>query len=279
MGILLRRTAFLVCFFAALAGSVAAQVLNMSHDLTTLGIANQNLTPNNSSLDARPLFQAALNYVQIHPVQTLTLDTGAYYLLTNTQANAVVLFPNLSNMTIDLAGSTIYFVGPQLPNGLQLYYCSSVTLTNFQIDYIHPPYTHVQLTSVDTVNRLLKYQTLPNWPDPASFNTLTDPFSGGPIEGYWAAIFRNGLIVPGTSRTLLQAPFTNNTLTIQDMFPWAQSSDSTTLLTLAVSMREQRSSTTTHVKHHRRNCFGCECPVNAGGSIGEGSVDKERVTS
>ena len=229
MRILARRVRFLVYFVAALAGSVAAQVLNMSHDLTTLGIAAQNMTPNNPSLDARPLFQAAINYVQNHPVQTLTLDTGAYYLLTNTQANAVLLFPNLSNMTIDLAGSTIYFVGPQLPNGLQLYYCSNVTLTNFQIDYIHPPYTHVQLTSVDTVNRLLKYQPLPGWPDPASFNTLTDPFSGGPIEGYWAAIFRNGNIVPGTSRTLLAAPFTNNTLTIQDTFPWAQAPTLATL--------------------------------------------------
>jgi hypothetical protein len=33
--------------------------LNMSHDLVTLGIAGQNLTPNNPSLDARPLIQAA----------------------------------------------------------------------------------------------------------------------------------------------------------------------------------------------------------------------------
>src|ERR1700752_3016564 len=99
MGILLHRTAFLVCFFVALAGSVAAQVLNMSHDLLTLGIAQQNLTPNNPSLDARPLIQAAIQYIESHPVQTLTLDTGAYYLLTNTQPNAVLLFPNLSNMT------------------------------------------------------------------------------------------------------------------------------------------------------------------------------------
>jgi hypothetical protein len=77
----------------------------------------------------------------------LTLDTCAYYLLTNTQNNAVLLFPNLNNMTIDLAGSTMYFNGP-LVLPLQLYYCSNVTLTNFQIDFVHPPYTHVQLTSV-----------------------------------------------------------------------------------------------------------------------------------
>jgi len=229
VGILAHRAALLSWCFTSLAGCVAAQVLNMSHDLTTLGIANQNLTPNNSSLDARPLFQAALNYVQSHPVQTLTLDTGAYYLLTNNQSNGVLLFPQLSNLTVDLAGSTLYFNGPLVPNGLVLYYCSNLTLTNFQIDFVHPPYTHVQLTSVDTVNRLLRYQPLPNWPDPSSFNTLTDPFSGGPIQGYWAAIFRNGSIVPGTTRTLLQAPFTNNTITIQDQSPWAQAPTLATL--------------------------------------------------
>lgn len=235
------RAAILLALALAL-GSVrlAAQVLNMSHDLVPLGIASQNLSPNNPSLDAAPLFQATLSYVQGHSMQTLTLDTGAYYLLTNQQSNAVLIFNTLSNLTIDLAGSTIYFNGPQFPNGLLLNYCSNLIMKNFQIDYVHLPYTHVQLTSVDTVNRLLKYQTLPNWPDPASFNTLTDPFSGGPIGGYWAAIFRNGSIVPGTSRTLLKAPFNNNTLTIQDTSPWAQSATLSTLRaadTIAVTTR------------------------------------------
>ncbi len=212
-------------------GSVSTQAttVNMSHDLVTLGIASQNLTPNQPTLDARPLVQAALGYAQNHPVDVLTLDKGDYYLLTNEQSSAVLVVPSLSNVMIDLAGSKLYFVGPQLPNGLQLYYCTHVTLTNFTIDYLHPPYTHVRLASVDTVKRLLKYELLPGWPDPATFNSLTDPFSGGPIEGYWAAIFRNGSIVPGTTRTLLQAPFTGEALPIQDSAPWAQSATLATL--------------------------------------------------
>jgi len=213
---LLRRAAFLVCLVAALAGSASAQVLDMSHDLVTLGIAPQNLTPNNPSLDARPAFQAALNYVQSHPVQTLTADTGAYYLLSATQGNAVLIFPNLSNITIDLAGSTIYFNGPQLPNGLQLFYCSNVTLTNFQIDFVHPPYTHVQLVSVDTVNRLLRYQTLAGWPDPATLYNLSNQ---SVVEAYWAVFFRNGSIVPGTTRTLLQPPFISSTINVPAASP------------------------------------------------------------
>lgn len=210
-----------------LQGRVTAQTINMSHDLVSLGIASQNMAPNSPSQDARPLFQAAANYAQGHAVQILTADTGAYYLLSNTQSNAVLLFAN-SNLTIDLAGSTLYFKGPLVPSGMQLYYCSNVTLENFQIDFVNPPYTHVQLTSVDTVNRLLHYQTLAGWPDPSIFNSLTDPY-GGPIQGFWGTMFRNGSVVPGTTRTLLQAPFINNTITIADGSPWAQAATLATL--------------------------------------------------
>jgi hypothetical protein len=224
MGMLLRRAAFLVCCLAAQGGSASAQVLNMSHDLVTLGIAQQNLAPNNPSLDARPLFQAAIQYIQNHPgqIQTLTLDTGAYYLLTQEQSNAVLVFPVLTNLTIDLAGSTIYFKGPLLPDGLLIYYCTNVTLKNFNTDYLNPPYTHVQLASVDTVNRLLHYQTLAGWPDPSSFNNLVDP-SGGQIQ-FWGAIFRNGQMLPATNRMALSLPINNDTLTLtQDQTPWTQS--------------------------------------------------------
>jgi hypothetical protein len=103
------------------------------------GIASQNLVPNNPSLDARPLFQAALQYVQSHSIQPLTLDSGSYYFLTYQQSNAILIFPNMSNLTIDLAGSTLYLPGPLLSGGLFVYYSSQLTLQNFQIDYLNPP--------------------------------------------------------------------------------------------------------------------------------------------
>jgi hypothetical protein len=103
----------------------------MSHDLVTLGIASQNLAPNNPDLDARPLIEAAAQYAQNNHYQTLTLDRGNYYLLSNQQDNGVLLI-NVSNMTIDFAGSTLYFTGPLLPNGITLYQCSHVTLTIYR---------------------------------------------------------------------------------------------------------------------------------------------------
>jgi hypothetical protein len=220
------RRAFFLASLLTFYGAAQGQILNMSHDLVTLGIASQNLAPNNPDLDARPLIEAAAQYAQNNHYQTLTLDRGNYYLLSNQQANGVLLI-NVSNMTIDFAGSTLYFTGPLLPNGITLYQCSHVTLTNLQTDFLNPPYTHVQLTSVDTANRLLYYQALAGWPDPTTFNGLTSPF--GDTVNDVAAFFRNGAIIPGTSRTQLAGPFSNDTLAITDPAPWAQAATLATL--------------------------------------------------
>jgi hypothetical protein len=219
--VFLRAT--LLLFFTFFPAGAVAQVLNMSHDLVPLGIAARNMTPNMPSLDSTPLFQAALNYVQSHTVQTLTVDSGNYYLLSATQGNAVVIAGNLSNLTVDLAGSAIFFKGPQLPNGIQLFYCTNVTLENFRIDFVNPPYTHVQLVSVDATNRILHYQTLSGWPDPSTLYNISNQSA---VEAYWAAFFRNGAIVPATTRTLLQpvaqpgqAPFANSTISVPAASP------------------------------------------------------------
>jgi hypothetical protein len=209
--------------------NVTAQILNMSHDLVPLGIATQNLAPNVSSQDARPLIQATLQYVQNHPVQVLTLDKGDYFLLTAQQPNATLLFPRLGNMTVDLAGSTIYFNGPLLPNGIDVFQCTNFTLKNFTIDFLNPPYTHVQITSVDPAQRLLHYQLLQGWPDPSTFNNLTTP-AGGAMKGFgqrcfeWSHCSRN-------DPNVLSRPVAGNTLTlVPDGTPWTQSAPLSTLL-------------------------------------------------
>jgi hypothetical protein len=214
MGIARYWLVWLSFFLMFAPGRILGQTLNMSHDLVPLGIAAQNMTPNVPTLDSTPLFQAAVNYASTHPITTLTVDQGDYYLLTNTQPNATVLFFNFSNLTVDLAGSTLYFDGLNMPGGLLLLNSTQSTLTNFQIDYVNPPYTHVMLTSIDTSNRLLRYQTLPGWADPSAFNEYPPS---------WTAVFRNGAIVPGTTRMAWTGTISSNTISLfQDGAPWSQ---------------------------------------------------------
>ena len=194
--------------------------LNLSRDLVTLGIASQNLTPNQPMLDARPLFDAALGYVRAHSVSVLTVDKGDYYFLTSDTPTAYVSIVQLSNLTIDLAGSTIFFQMPFL-RGFAIAACQNVTLTNFICDFLTPPFTEVALTSADPNARTLSYSTLPNWADPATFNNVTTP-TGAPV--LWAVIFRNGEILPGTSRMRISPTIANNVLPLSpDTTPWSQS--------------------------------------------------------
>ena len=198
--------------------------LNLSRDLVKLGIASKNLAPNDPSLDARPLFQAALQYVKNAQTQRLTVDPGAYYFLTPENSTTYLTLSAITNLTVDLAGSTIYFANSFL-QGFSLSNCRHVLLTNFQIDFLNPPYTYVRLASVDPSRRTLTYTALPGWPDPA---TLTTPSSISTV--IWAAVFRNNRIVAGTSRMQVSQSIADNVLSlVQDDTPWTQAS---TLLSL-----------------------------------------------
>jgi hypothetical protein len=105
--------------------------------------------------------------------------------------------------------------------------CQGFTLTNFQIDFLKPPYTYAQLASVNPTQRTLVYTLLPNWVDPVTFNGGTAP--AGPLV-LWAVIFRNGHIVPGTSRMHMAEPIANNVFQlVQDNTPWTQSATLSTL--------------------------------------------------
>jgi hypothetical protein len=214
---------------APVAAAPAGITINLSHDLVRLGIASSNLPPDSPTTDARPLFQAALAYAQTHTVGVITVDHGAYYFLTPQTTQIYLLFSSLSDLTVDLADSTIYFAQPFL-RSFELSQCSNVTLTRFRTEFLNPPYTHVQLTYVDPVRRSVAYTTLPNWPDPLTFNGLTPPDpTTGPFA-LWAMVFRNGDIVPGTSRMQLVEPVASGTLAlVQDNTPWTQSGTLSTL--------------------------------------------------
>lgn len=200
--------------------------MNLSRDLVRLGIAAQNLPPNDPTFDARPLFQAGVQYVQNNRIPLLTVDRGNYYFLTpQDMFNYLNLF-QVSDLVVDLAGSTIYFKRAFLA-GFLVANSQRVTLTNFQTDFVEPPYTHVELTSVDANGRRLLYKTLQGWVAPSTFSGTNTPF--GRLR-LWAVVFRNGSIVPGTSRMEVRDPIGGGALELLPATsPWTQSPTLSTL--------------------------------------------------
>jgi hypothetical protein len=206
--------------------NAAVSRINLSHDLVRLGIAASNLSPDDKSVDARPLFEAGVKYAQSHDTRTLTVDHGAYYFLTPQDATTYLRLAGLTDLTVDLADSTIYFANA-FEQGFALVDCHHVTLTRFQIDFQVPPYTHMRLESVDPGRRALFYSSLPNWADPVTFNGATA--LSRPLV-LWAVAFRNGDIVPGTSRMRVAESLATGTLQLApDSAPWTQGTALSTL--------------------------------------------------
>lgn len=206
--------------------NASQSTLNLSRDLVRLGIAVQNLAPNAPALDARPLFQAALLYAKQHETRLVSVDRGTYYFLTPQNSQSYLVFPGLSDLRVDLAGSRIFFAHPFL-EGFLVSNCQRVILANFEADYLNPPYTHVRLASVDAQQRTLAYSSLPDWPDPETFDGETTPI-GPPV--LWAVAFRDGSIVPGTSRMQVAQPISGGVLRlVQDKTPWTRSATLSTL--------------------------------------------------
>jgi hypothetical protein len=127
---------------AAPPAATASETINLSHDLVRLGIAASNLPPDSPNTDARPLFQAAIEYAKSHPIHRITVDHGAYYFLTPEDAGAYLRLKSLSDLSVDLDDSTVLFATAVL-QGFAVVNCERVTLTRFRADFISRPYTHV----------------------------------------------------------------------------------------------------------------------------------------
>jgi hypothetical protein len=216
--------------------SAAASTLNLSRDLVRLGIAAQNLTPNDPSLDAGPLFQAAIQYIQNNPVQVLTVDPGSYYVLTSQTQGQYLIFESITDLTVDFQGSSVFFQQGLL-RGFDVSDCQRFTLENVTIDSLVPRFTQVQLTAVDPANGILSYALLPGWADPATF---TNSVFGTPQ--LYALIFRDGTEIPGTGLTYLNYPVTSPALTlVPNGPPWQQSGTLSTLMPGDTIVVEDRS--------------------------------------
>src|SRR5215471_6773399 len=205
---------------------VQGQVLNMSHDLVTKGIANTNLTPDSSSLDARPLFETAATYAVQNHISTLTADPGAYYFLTRRNSSTHALITAAANLTIDWQNSDLFFHFSNT-SALQCSNCTGVTLQNFTVDYQQLPFTQVTVSSVNAAAQTFNFTSIAGYQTPADFNTNR---AADDSDAIWMFLFRNGVPIQTVGRLAAKRPVTGSTIAISDVNdPWARTAQLATI--------------------------------------------------
>jgi uncharacterized protein (TIGR03437 family) len=182
--------------------------LNVSRDLVRLGIASTNLVPNQPALDAGPLLFRAVSYARVNPISRVIADPGAYYFLTLQFAAAHVAWDKLSNLTIDLQGSDLYFSNP-LAGGISITNGTNIVLQNFTIDYDPLPFTQVRVVSVNAAQQQIQFAVDGNWQNPSVLNAAFVASGGVDVH-----IFRYGRPIPGVSRLHVSNPIGSTQFTI-----------------------------------------------------------------
>ncbi len=206
-----------------LAADAAAQtptVLNLSHDLVTLGISRQNMTPDTPALDSRPLFQAAVAYASAHKIATVTADRGKYYFLSQNSDYQHVFLSDIQNVTIDLQYSDLYFAKGNVA-ALDFDKSTNVTLKNFTVDYLQLPFTQLTVTSVNAAARSIGIKQSGNYLLPSFFNSLSFP-TGYINDGFYVFAFRNGQQLRTTGRMSTAGPLSDTNIQITGTEPWSQ---------------------------------------------------------
>ena len=180
----------------------AQTTLNLSEDLVPLGIASTNMVPNQPSLDAGPLFFRAVSYAQNHQIGQVIADRGAYYFRSLQYSGAHVAWDKLSNLTIDLQGSDLYFSFP-LVTGISITNSTNLVVQNFTADYDPLPFTQVRVVSVDAGQRRIQFAVDGGWQNPSVLNAL---FGIVPNQGVEVHMFRNGRPIAGVPRMYAANP-------------------------------------------------------------------------
>ena len=219
-----------LALFLVVTGSAFAQapaVLNLSHDLVANGIATQNMLPNSPTLDARPLFQAAIAYASKNHIPTVTADRGSYYFLTQNSPYQHVFLNGIVNVTVDLQYSDLYFAQSNI-DAIVAGNCVNLTLRNFTVDYLQLPFTQLTVTSVNAAARTITVKQIGNYRSPTSFNSITFP-PGVNDDGYFAFVFRGGAELRTTGRMQAAAPANDSSIQITGTDPWAQAANLATI--------------------------------------------------
>jgi hypothetical protein len=190
----------------AVGGTAVAQTtLNLSHDLVPLGIASSNMVPNDPTVDAGPLFFRAVLYAQNHKIDRVIADPGSYYFRSLQYAGAHVAWDGLTNLTIDLQGSDLYFSFP-LVQGILITHSTNLVIENFTMDYNPLPFTQVRVVSVSPVQQQIQFAVDGNWQNPSVLNAVFPTVPSAYGFGVEVHVFRNGRPIPGVTRMYANNP-------------------------------------------------------------------------
>ena len=201
----MRTIRALLVFCGLCCPAFTQSVLNMSEDLVRLGIASSNMVPNQPSLDAGRLFFRAVSYAQVKKIDRVIADLGSYYFPSLQSPQVHVAWDKLSNLTIDLQGSDLYFTHP-LVNGLLITNSTNVVLENFTADYDPLPFTQVRVVSVNAAQQTIQFAVDGNWQNPSVLNEVFPTVPNAYGVGVEVHMFRDGRPIPGVTRMYATNP-------------------------------------------------------------------------
>ena len=206
----------LVLLLVLACAGLSQETLNVSRDLIRLGIAPANMIPNQPSLDAGPLLSRGVTYAQNHQIPTVIADPGSYYFKSLQAPTGHVVLNYLSNMTIDLQGSDLYFTNT-FSSGIIMQHSTNVVLQNFTADYDPLPFTQVRVVSVDPTQRKVQFAVDGSWQNPTVLNAVFGVPAAGP-GGIELHVFRSGRPIQGVPRLYAVNPVGSSDFTVQSQF-------------------------------------------------------------
>ena len=245
-------------------------MLNLSHDLVANGIAAQNMVPNSPTQDSRLLFQQGIAYASKNHIPTVIADPGRYYFLTLNSPYQHVFLNGISNVTVDLQYSDLYFAQGNV-SGIDATNCVNLTLQNFTADYLQLPFTQLTVTSVNSTTRTIGVKQSGKYALPTSFNSVTIP-SGVNDDGFYVFAFRNGQELRTTGRMAAAAPTSDSAITINSTDPWAQSASVATIQPGDTLVLNRRAGTSTIFANASPGFTVHNVSVYASGFIGVSTI-------
>lgn len=151
--------------------SALPTVFNASQDLQRVkvrGVQYADLKPNDMNTDSTAGLNAAIDYVIENPnCKQLVLDGGQYSFKSLPKGSpAYIVIKNASNKNFDFHNASFIFEESYFP-AFYIYSCGNCSVSNVSIDYIHLPFTQLNVTDVIEPRRaIIAVPQNSGWPNP-----------------------------------------------------------------------------------------------------------------